>query len=226
MNELPPASSRSSQRRPLGAAVLAVLVALLLLLGAWILWGPSFRKASDPAGPPICSNNLRQISVAITIYASDHRGAYPPSLDYLWGENGIRPGNLACPYTTDPVPIGTTAAELAQSYRSGRRGSYIYVGAGLTNLADGDVVVAFEIPSHFGRNSDRAANVLYADGHVENQSLSFIAQLLDELEAGHNPPRPAKLSHREAEALYNRRWLPRLTVLRDGTWAAALRKGN
>ena len=65
----------------------------------------------------------------------------------------------------------------------------MYVGRGLTSDAPADAILAYEVPENHGSGARGGANVLYADAHVEWRTDA--GSLADELNAGHNPPRPA-----------------------------------
>ena len=75
---LSPLKNASSHPRNAFTLVeLLVVVAIVALLAAILL--PVFNKARDSAKTSSCQNNLRQIGIAMELYASDYRGIYPSS---------------------------------------------------------------------------------------------------------------------------------------------------
>lgn len=56
---------------------LLIVVAIVALLAAILL--PVFNKVQDSSKTSSCQSNLRQIGIAMELYASDYRGIYPSS---------------------------------------------------------------------------------------------------------------------------------------------------
>jgi len=91
----------------------------------------------------MCRSNLRQVGLAIHMYADDHDEKFPPDLQVLMPDYIDNPRVLKCP---------------------GRPGAtYTYL-PGRKAVTPGDVVIAYEDPDN---HSGRGFNVLYADAHVE-----------------------------------------------------------
>jgi prepilin-type N-terminal cleavage/methylation domain-containing protein len=73
----------SSQRAAFTLIELLVVIAIIALLAAILF--PVFAKAREQARKATCLSNLRQIGVAVSLYASDYDGGYPNTDDpYLW----------------------------------------------------------------------------------------------------------------------------------------------
>jgi len=95
-------------------AVIALLVALLL---------PALGRAKESGRRSACASNLRQLSVALAIYAGENEGAFPPVSpvkrwpSYLY-RNYENLDVLLCP--TDPTAhirgVGVTPDEAPRSY--------------------------------------------------------------------------------------------------------------
>jgi hypothetical protein len=92
------------------------VVALLLVIGVcvgaaayWFLW-PNMPICREPTWRIQCAANMKQVSLALQIYASANAGQFPPSFDELLSKTDITSANLKCPISGGP---------------------YVYVGAGL-----------------------------------------------------------------------------------------------
>lgn len=167
----------------------------------------------------LCSTHLRQIGLACTVYASESGHMFPDSLSPLIANEGLGAYGFVCPGSTDIKAKGSTPAEEAAGLTEPGCCSYVYVGAALTDRSSPNCAVAWEDPAN---HNMEGANVLYADGSVRFEPLTTVVQLVPELEAGHNPPTIAKLSQKQAEALYAKSWEPKLIAMKTGVWAAGL----
>jgi prepilin-type N-terminal cleavage/methylation domain-containing protein/prepilin-type processing-associated H-X9-DG protein len=64
-----------SHRRAFTLIELLVVIAIIALLLAILL--PSLRRAREQGKAVMCRNNLKQISLALTLYAEDNEGKFP-----------------------------------------------------------------------------------------------------------------------------------------------------
>lgn len=82
------------------------LIPVLAILAAIAV--PAFTKVQEKAEQMKSQNNARQILMACKIYAADHGGAFPPSLDKLVEEQLIVDGSVlqTVPPSEDGEAIG------------------------------------------------------------------------------------------------------------------------
>lgn len=172
---------------------------------------PPGHPAGEKARQVKCASNLRQIGQACLLYANNNGGQYPPDLQTITQTQQIGMEAFVCPSTSDNK--GTTSADLSKAGRC----SYIYTGTDLTNNSNPASVVAFEDPDD---HKLEGANLLFADGHVEFLNIDSVMTILNELNAGYNPPRPTQAlpSIANARADYRKNWKPRMAQLKTGVW--------
>jgi prepilin-type processing-associated H-X9-DG protein len=165
--------------------VLGIVGTMFALLQISILL-PSLNRAREQANRVKCASNLRQIGLAVQLYANNNKGSFPPDLPALFGAGLLQSNVLICPSTNHTAAPGTP------SFQLGKDLSYVYVGKGLNFTAQSSVIIAYEPPSDHtpgqptGQKS--GGNVLFADGHVE--FVTDLSSVISELKTGHNPPRP------------------------------------
>lgn len=194
---------------------LSAVAVLLSIVGVVIMAaGTAFENWTRVC----CSNNLRQIGLAITMYARDNQGQYPSDLGTLSLTQGVGAQSFVCGNTDDAI-LRAPPAQQAATLLSGGHCSYVYVGAGMTSSAGPDEVVAFELP---GNHPRKGGNVVWGDGHVTWERFETLVQLVPELEAGRHVPVIGALTAGQAKAMYEQKWVPKLAKIKDGTWAASL----
>ena len=165
----------------LGVAQLGLFGVLMLL--------PSPGQAREPAIRVKCASNLRQIGQGIQMYANEHRGMFPPSLDVVLSTQDLTSEVFVCPSSNHERAAGPTTQAVVTNFRANPNlhCSYVYTGAGLTSAtATPKHVLAYE---HATNHDSDGMNVLYGDGAVQWLNAKQSAHLLSELTAGHNPPR-------------------------------------
>lgn len=146
---------------PFRILIISVVV-LSLFAGAYFAL-PMLKPPRIESHVAECSSNMRQIGLAMMMYANEFGGKFPDSLHEILEKEDITAEVFVCPSTNDSRAIRpTTQATLDQFDQAGHC-SYIYLGKGLTNQCDPRTVVLYEPSS----NHHGGLNVLFADGHAE-----------------------------------------------------------
>lgn len=114
---LSPNSHKTDKGDIFGFTIIEMLVIVAVVVVLALLALPTFRKAIQASQQSACSSNLRQIFLAINLYASDHNENLPPAensdfknfayislRDYvpssdltIWGGNKSGKGIFCCP---------------------------------------------------------------------------------------------------------------------------------
>jgi hypothetical protein len=136
-----------------------------------------------------CPHTIGGIGAHAALYQSENAGAIPPDLDtlqrYVQKERGADTWKqFTCPYAQARGVAPTQHGVVCGS-------SYIYVvPPGVTHYAQianpGETVCAYEpLEDHDGLGTP----VLYWDGHSTWYDAPEAQRIIDEVTAGHNPPR-------------------------------------
>ncbi len=140
---------------------------------------PSLNRAREQANRIKCASNLRQIGLAVQMYASANRGAYPASFESLLSAQYIGADVFVCPSSDDTYAAG--AADLS----AGGHLSYVYTGGALNFRSPPNSVVAYEPLTNHNRDG---INLLHVDGTVQFIQRQFVQQKISNLKTGVNPP--------------------------------------
>jgi hypothetical protein len=118
-----------------------------------------------------CASNLRQISIALQVYAAGNNGQFPDTLASLVSSNLLRPDALICPAANSAKSAGLPATVTPATVLS----SYNYLGKGMTTAAASNpqTVIAYEPLENHG--ASKGMHVLYANG-----SVAFVAPPLSQ----------------------------------------------
>ena len=125
---------------------------------------PGLSAAQIRAGKTASTSNLKQIGIAIMMYATDNNENLPPNFNALFKNNYLADSAVYIS-PADPVSRPKARGELR-----GENTSYVYVGKGLKDGVNPDLPVAFEKVEIV--NATGSCCVLYADGHTGTVAMS------------------------------------------------------
>lgn len=158
---------------------------------AWQLQSPEklYVRKPLPADPIKCASNMKQIALALYLYATEHTGKFPDDLPTLSLHSDLSPSVFVCPASNDVYPNPAHPAEQnAADLTKPGHCSYLYFGKGLTQPVDPKRVVLIEaLENHVGTG----ANVLRGDGTVEWLDRDDAERLLHELKVNNRSPQGA-----------------------------------
>ena len=156
---------RADRRRHTWIVIPIALLELVSLFSIVLALEPLVRPR-DGSTRLECNVHMREILLAALMYANEHNGQFPPSLDVLLATEDITPDIFVCPSSNLTSAPGATAADQAASMRADPAHylSYIYLGRGLTNDASTPLqIILYEpLTDHGGAG----INVAYSDGSV------------------------------------------------------------
>ncbi len=163
---------------------LLVVIAIVAILAGLLL--PTLGRAKESGRATACLSQLRQVGIALQIYADSNNQRLPMMRDKLavYGTNPPPTNSLASP---DQVLAGELGSANVMRCPSDRRDLFLQTGSSYSwnSLLNGqrsdDLKVlgmsfdAHAIPVFFdkedfhkARGQGKAVNYLYADGHIKN----------------------------------------------------------
>ena len=125
---------------------------------------PELSEGREKARIAACISNLKQVGLALHMYANDNGGVFPESLVDLYPEYIGEFKIFYCPgkYTTGCCDSSYPASLDPQ------RVSYTYT-PGLSQKSDTEKVIVTDNDS--SNHNGKVVNILYVDGHVETKLL-------------------------------------------------------
>jgi len=147
-----------------------------LMILAWVILGTLaflflVSGLFQPIGRPRAAamriksaSNLKQIGLAMQMYANDHNHQFPDSMTTILANEDLTSDVFVSPSSNDTRARGPTTQAMLADFAKPGRCSYLYFGAGMLDIGDPMTVTACEAPVG---STPSGMNVLFLDGHVE-----------------------------------------------------------
>ncbi|MEJ5258810.1 MAG: hypothetical protein WHS88_01325 [Anaerohalosphaeraceae bacterium] len=164
--------SRGLQSRYIGPGLDVGAASVAGVAAGTAILMPAVNKSRQTAQRVVSGTNLRNIWLALQVYATKHNGPYPPDLQTLVREADLNPKVLQNPY---PKPDSFSGPD------------YVYIAGQNRSCPPGNVL-AYENPQ-FGQSR---VNVLYADGRVEAIDLARLQKEVRETYENLKRPIPSE----------------------------------
>ncbi|MBU8902093.1 MAG: DUF1559 domain-containing protein, partial [Victivallales bacterium] len=155
---------------------------------------PALNASRTKARQIACTSKLKQIGLALKMYAMDHKDKYPAGNNSV-GLNKLIKENYLTDLSIYVCPNSKTVKSLSKDLKEANS-SYIYIG-GFTEGDGADIPVAFD---KFSRKR-KIINILFQDGHVKGMPSRFknCKELINYL-ATHNRFKPEILKKLQEKA--------------------------
>jgi prepilin-type N-terminal cleavage/methylation domain-containing protein/prepilin-type processing-associated H-X9-DG protein len=162
---------------------LLVVIAIIAILAALLL--PVIARSKEYGKSAACLSNLRQLGIALQLFAQDNDNKMPVMYDGIISTNSIPPTNstatmdlvlsnhlgnvrvLLCPSDGKQWFAQTGSSYGWNSLVNGQDADHLTVFA--INFDPHNIPLAFDKePFHAAVGKSRGVNYLYADGHIKN----------------------------------------------------------
>jgi len=132
-----------------GFTLSELLMVFVIVTIIMVLMMPFIRRSMERTENILCANNLRDMGLALYIYAKEHNGNFPPALKALYDEQYLADEKIMdCPAS---VSVGIPASP-----------DYIYTSGVSVRSPSLDVFVRDKAKNH----PQKGKNVLYVSGAV------------------------------------------------------------
>ncbi|MBU1084505.1 MAG: type II secretion system protein [Candidatus Omnitrophota bacterium] len=85
-----------------GFTISELLVVMIIVFAAGLVLLPAVKYSSSRMDKTICTNNLREMGLALYIYAEEHGGEFPPSIKALYEQGYLSDERITdCPANKD-----------------------------------------------------------------------------------------------------------------------------
>jgi prepilin-type processing-associated H-X9-DG protein len=143
---------------------------------------PSLKHPRPTSERAKSASNLRQIGLAMQMYANDHNHQFPDSMSTMLAKEYLATADVFVnPGSNDTRAAGPTTQAMLADFAKPGHCSYFYFGAGLLDTGDPTTVTACEAP--VGSTSS-GMNVLFLDGHVQFVDQKTAQQIRAALASG------------------------------------------
>ena len=171
-----------------GRAAATILISFLAISG-FLFFAPIAPKYREAPRRPACRSNLKQIGLAVHMYAEGCEGYLPPDFMWLYPSFIANPNAFRCPYRKDYEEIDLDDEDRFEKiYDIEARTihtDYIYeVDQGyLKRITDDpNLIIAYDKESnHVDENGNcKFQYVLFLDGHVETMAPEELREALED----------------------------------------------
>jgi prepilin-type processing-associated H-X9-DG protein len=177
-------AQRKSGMQWAGIGVLATLINPLMCIAIVL---PSLGHARPESNVIKCASNLRQIGLAIQMYANDNNDALTPDIVTLLSTQDLTTDVFLCPQSEhDTIVRGGGPASVVEGTSTCSYLFYRFPSQKLGQLPR-DAILVFE-KDCFHTPANQGMNVLHADGSVTTLTEAEAKVVMRELMTGQNPP--------------------------------------
>lgn len=157
---------------------LLVVIAIIAILAAILF--PVFAKAREKARQTACTNNQRQIAVALQMWCQDHDEVMPEATE-MWGGVSLDKGVLKCPskarvkngYVYNVFVAGIALGKLDPPEMT------VLTADGIEDTSGVLDNVGYKQADYDSRRHSKKMIASYVDGHVELTAKAPITPLTD-----------------------------------------------
>ncbi len=146
-----------------GITLLELLIVVTIVGVIMLSFSPLISSTREKARQHICADNLREIILALHVYAIDHRDRFPDDLSSLYPEYINNVDIFICPSDVDAGAISEDGLDIDVTT------SYLY-SRGWSERDSLDTILACDKNDIFGKETNhrgKGGNVAYLSGEVK-----------------------------------------------------------